>query len=95
MRIKNLSQKDWIKVSKKLGLFVPDTGATSHVAVYKSEKCPASDSKCLVLTIAKNLYPEIQRDMIKKLVLEGIQSGNYSEEDVWVALGIKVPTTKK
>lgn len=96
VKIKNLTQKDWVKVSKKLGLFVPDGGGNgSHVAVYKSKECPVYDSECLVVTIAKKLFPEIQRDMVKKLVLEGIQSGNYTEEDVWGALGIKVPTKKE
>lgn len=91
-RIKNFKQKDWVKASLELGLYIPDVrGTGSHIAVYKSSECPVSDSRCLVVTIQGQIYPQIQRDYIKKLVFEGQRSGKYNEEDVWKALGVKLP----
>ena len=92
VRIKNVTQKDWVKACKKLGLVVPDgAGAGSHAAVYKTKATSPYKSEDLVLTIVKKPYAQIQVNMVKKLVLNGIQSGNYEEKDVWEALGVKIP----
>lgn len=92
VRIKNLTQKDWVKACKKLELVVPDgAGAGSHAAVYKIKATSPYKSEDLVLTIVKKPYAQIQVNMFKKLVLNGIQSGKYKEKDVWEALGVKVP----
>lgn len=89
-QVKNLSQGDWIKVCVKLGLYVPDGyGKGSHCAVYKDSVCPPEDSSCCVVTLPRNIYANFQRDLIKKILLYGIQSGKYSEDDLWKALRIK------
>ena len=41
----------------------------------------------LIITTQKNkLIPPIQIDYLKKLIAYGIESGSYSEDDVWRAL---------
>ena len=68
-QVKNLTQKDWIRICKKLGLYVSvGNGKGSHCAVYKSNTCPPEDSTCCILTIPCNIYPNFQRDMIKKII---------------------------
>lgn len=90
-RIKNHSQKDWITACERLGLFVvPALGKGSHCAVYKNKECPPEDSSCCVLTIPKTIYPNCQRDFFKKVLLFGKNSNNYTEEDIWKALDIKI-----
>ena len=94
-RIKNLTQRDWVRVCEKLGLYVPvGAGKGSHCAVYKDSSCPPEDSSCLVVTIPHTLYPNIQRDMVKKIVSYGLQGDKYTEEEVWTALGVKVKKAK-
>jgi len=89
-QVKNFSQQDWIKVCTKLGLCVPDgSGKGSHVAVYKDNVCPPEDSSCCVVTLPRNIYANFQRDLIKKILLHGINSGKYTEDDLWKALGVK------
>lgn len=44
----------------------------------------------LLATIPAKMYPQIQRDYVKKLVTWGCESGRYTEDDVWRALGLKV-----
>lgn len=89
-RIKGFDQKDWIKACARLGLCVlPAFGRGSHCAVYKDNVCPPEDSSCCVVTLPSNIYPNFQRDLVKKIVLYGIQSGKYTEKDVWKALGVK------
>lgn len=88
-QIKNLTQQQWATACTKLGLFVSrSNGKGSHIAVYKSATCLPSDSTSLVLTITQNIYPNIQRDFVKKVVGYGISSGLYAEGDVWAALGV-------
>ncbi len=88
-QVKNLDQDDWIKICRKLNLFVSiSNGKGSHCAVYKSDVCLVSDSSCLILTIPRNIYPNFQRDLIKKIVFYGLQSGLYTEEDFWKILKI-------
>lgn len=95
-RIKNYTQKDWITVCKRLGLHVPEgAGKGSHCAVYKSADCPPEDSSCCIATIPQTLYPNIQRDYVKKIVFYGQQSGKYTEAEFWSAVGIKVKKPKK
>ena len=82
LRIKNHRQKDWITACKRLELVIPEGGgAGSHVAVYKKGSRHPYDSACLVLTIVKKPYPQIQLSMVKNLVLGGFQSGNYTAKD--------------
>lgn len=89
-QIKNTNQKDWVKVCQKLGLFVPeDGGHGSHRAVYKSNTCPPEDSSCCVIVLPCKIYPNFQRDLVKKLVYHGKISGKYTEDDLWEALGVK------
>ena len=97
VRIKNLTQKAWVKASKKLGLCIPEgSGAGSHVAVYRAgARPPYDDSEYLVLTIVKKPYAQIQISMVKSLTFEGVRSGQYTEKDVWEVLGIKVPAEKE
>ncbi len=92
-RIKNITQSKWTKVCENLGLFVSkEYGKGGHYSVYRSKECSpeyTNDSSCLVLTIQKDQYPEIQRDNVKKIVAYGAYSKLYTEEDVWKALGIQ------
>ncbi|KKU50168.1 MAG: hypothetical protein UX71_C0002G0139 [Parcubacteria group bacterium GW2011_GWA1_47_10] len=89
-RIKGCTQKDWIKACERLGLCVlPNAGRGSHCAVYKDNTCPPEDSSCCVVTIPQNVYPNFQRDLVKKVVAYGLASGKYTEGDVWKALGVK------
>ena len=88
--IKNYNQQDWIAACRKLGLYVvPALGKGSHCAVYKDNVCPPEDSQCCVVTLPRNIYPNFQRDLVKKVLLYGIQSGKYTEKDIWKALGVK------
>jgi len=89
-RIKNTNQKKWIEVCKKLGLVVStEYGRGSHAAVYK-QNCPPEEKRCCVVTLAKDLHQEIQRDIFKKVLTYGLESNLYSEDDIWKQLGIKV-----
>jgi hypothetical protein len=89
-QIKNLGQKDWVEACRKLGLYIPDGyGKGSHCAVYKDNVCPPEDRSCCVVTLPRNIYPNFQRDLIKKVLLYGIQSGKYNEDDLWIAIGVK------
>ena len=68
-QIKNKSQDDWIKACEKLGIIVSMSyGSGSHAAAYKNN-CPPSNRDCCILTIAKNIYPNIQRDLFHNFVL--------------------------
>lgn len=88
-QIKNLTQKQWMVVCEKLGLYVsPSNGKGSHCAVYKSNVCPVESRDCCVVTLPSNIYPNFQRDLVKKLVFYGVISGLYSEDDVWRSLGM-------
>ncbi len=89
-RIKNLTQKEWMRVCEKLGLYVrPASGKGSHCAVYKDNVCLPEDSSCCVVTLPYNIYPNFQRDLVKKVIFYGLQSGKYREEDFWGAVGVK------
>lgn len=88
-RIKNYQQNDWIVACKRLGLNVQiANGRGSHVAVYKAGTA-ISDKNSLVATLTHKMFPNIQRDIFKKILAYGIESGLYSEDDVWKALGVK------
>ncbi len=88
-QIKNLTQDEWMIACKRLGLSVRvDSGKGSHVGVYKSDDCPSDRSECLVTTLQGNMYPNLQRGVMKRVVLYGRQSGKYSEDDIWKAIGI-------
>ena len=88
-RIKNLDSDDWAKVCLKLGLYVSkSSGKGSHCAVYKDNVCSPADVSCLVVTIPNNIYPNFQRDLVKKVLFYGIKSEKYSEEDFWKVLGL-------
>jgi hypothetical protein len=88
--IKNYNQQDWMKACERLGLYVaPALGKGSHCAVYKDNVCPPENSQGCVVLLPRNMYPNFQRDLVKKVVLYGIQSGKYNEKDVWKALGVK------
>lgn len=90
-RIKNYQQSDWVKACTRLSLYIPEGGGKgSHVAVYKEHNCDRSDSTMLLLTIPSHMYPNIQRDYVKKLVAWGKTSGRFTEQDIWTALGIKI-----
>jgi len=87
-RIHNYNQKDWIKACKKLGLPVSiRNGRGSHATVYKHD-CPPGRKECCVVTLVKGMHQNIQRDFVKKVVCYGLQSGRYTEDDVWRALGV-------
>ena len=88
-QIKNLDQKGWMKACQKLGLYVaPDSGRGSHCAIYESNVCPPENSDCCVVTLPRNIYPNFQRDLLKKVVYFGIKTSRYDEDAVWKALGI-------
>jgi len=88
--IKNHKQSDWKMACEKLGLNVRhDYGAGSHCAVYKPGDCPPEKRDCCILTIPSNVYRQIQRNFFKKVLLYGLQSGDYTEDDIWEALGVK------
>lgn len=86
-RIKNLTQKDWIKAATKLGIWIaPGGGKGSHVAGYVSVDCKRTIDN-LVITLQKNnLHPAIQKDYLKKLIAFGLEDDKYSEDKVWKAL---------
>jgi hypothetical protein len=89
-QVKNLSQSDWVMACRKLGLYVPEGyGKGSHCAVYKNESCPPEDSSCCIVTLPRKIYPNFQRDLIKKIVYYGIQSGAYTEDKFWEVLGVQ------
>jgi len=88
-QIKNLKQKDWVRVCESLGIWIaPGGGKGSHVCGYSEVNCDRSNSKMLVITIQKHLTPNIQTDKLKQLVAFGRDSERYSEIDVWRALGL-------
>lgn len=88
VRIKNTSQSDWIKVCDKLDIIVStEYGRGSHAVAYK-DNCPPERSECCIATIHTNLHPEIQRDMFKKFLSYGLESGKYTEDDIWKALKV-------
>ena len=90
-QIKNLKQKDWEGACKKLGIWIAEGGGKgSHVCGYKEEGCDRSDNSMLVITIQKHLTPNIQTDKLKQLLAWGKESGAYTEDDVWKALGVKI-----
>jgi hypothetical protein len=79
-----------MEACRKLGLHVPDGyGKGSHQAVYKSSDCSPEDSSCCVVTLPKNIYPNFQRDLIKKVLLYGITEGKFTEEDLWKVFGVR------
>lgn len=89
-QVKNLTQEEWIRACVKLGLCVPEgAGKGSHCAVYKDNVCPHEESSCCVVTLPRNIYPNFQRDLIKKLLFYGISSGKYGEDDLWKILKVK------
>ncbi|MEK7587055.1 MAG: hypothetical protein AAB453_04265 [Patescibacteria group bacterium] len=44
----------------------------------------------MITTIKKDLHSEIQRDLFKKILAYGLETGRYDENDIWKALGIKI-----
>lgn len=89
-RIKGYDQKDWMKACERLGLCVrPEAGRGSHCAVYSNEVWPP-ESDAVVVTLASNYYPQIQRATLKKIIGYGVLSGRYTEKDVWDALKVKI-----
>ena len=90
-QIKNKKQKDWKVVCERLGLHVSvSNGKGSHIAAYKAVDCLPEDKTCIVLTMPSSIYPNFQRDLLKKLVFYGVVSGIYTEDDVWRAFGFKI-----
>lgn len=84
-QIKNTTQAKWIKVCKKLDLWVPEGfGKGSHVAVYGKKGDVTTDN--LIVTIPKQLYPNIQRDFVKKITAYGQKTELYTEDEVWKLL---------
>lgn len=89
-RIKNLNQSDWIKICTKLGLYVSvGNGKGSHCAVYKDSICSPGDATSCVVTLPCHIFSNFQRDLIKKIIFYGIKNSKYTEEDVWIAIGVK------
>ena len=94
-RIKNKTQKDWIKVCETLGIKVrTDLGKGSHAVAYKND-CPFEDRRCCIVTLQKDLHSEIQRDIFKKILTHGQKTGLYKEDDMWKALEIDVEKLTK
>lgn len=88
-QIKNLTQEQWIVACRRIGLSVRiESGRGSHAAVYQSDDCPSERSECLVTTLQHTMYPNLQRSIMKRVVFYGKQSGRYTEDDVWKALGM-------
>jgi len=86
-QIKNLTQKEWMIVCERLGLHVvAASGKGSHCAVYKSSTCSPTDVSCCVVTIPCKVFPNFQRDLVKKIIFYGINSDLYTEEDFWNAV---------
>ena len=87
-RIKGSTQQDWITVCQRLNVVVSTAyGNGSHAAAYK-DNCDPSDKSCCILTITKNQFPQIQRAQFKKLLAYGLNSGKFTEEDIWKAFGV-------
>ncbi len=88
-QMRNFDQKKWMKICSGLGLHVvPAKGKGSHCAVYKDDKCEPKDRSCLVLTIPKNTYRQLQRDLTKKLISYGKNNEKFTEEHFWEVAGI-------
>lgn len=84
--LKNVSVHDWSVACTRLGLHVrTDCGRGSHAVAYRDEQSDPANRESLVLTIASNIYPEIQKDYLKKVLYYGQVSGKYNEDDVWCA----------
>jgi hypothetical protein len=89
-RIKNYTQRDWVAACKRLGLYVrTDAGKGAHCAVYKDDIWPPINSSSCILTLPPTMYPNIQRNQLKKIVGYGLESNKYEEKDVWKALKVK------
>src|ERR1035437_10742370 len=85
-RIKNKNQSDWIKACEKLNIIIStEYGKGSHAVAYK-DNCPREDRRCCIATIPRDLHSEIQRDIFKKILTYGEESGKHNEDDIWVAL---------
>lgn len=94
-RIKNCGQKDWMKALDKLGVIVSvKYGRGSHVVAYKHD-CPPEDKRCVITVLHTHLHSDIQRDIFKKVLTYGLESGLYGEDDIWKALGVKVKGAKR
>jgi plasmid rolling circle replication initiator protein Rep len=89
-QIKNKKQQDWIKVCKKLGIIVRvDYGRGDHAVVNK-DNCPPEDRRCCITTLTRNMHSGIQRDIFKKILAHGLETGKFKEDDIWEALGVKL-----
>ena len=88
-QIKNKNQSDWIKACTRLGIIIStEYGSGSHAVAYK-DNCPPEDRSCCIVTLQTNLHANIQRDIFKKILAYGLESKKYTEDDIWVALGVK------
>lgn len=88
-RIKSYKTKDWMKALNKLGVFVSTEYGRGHHAVAYKDNCPPTDRSCAIATLG-DLHQEIQRDIFKKVLTYGLESGKYDEDDIWEALGVKI-----
>lgn len=90
VQLKGLTQNDWINACERLGLCVSkSSGKGSHCAVYKNNKCDPALADCLVITVPRNLYPEIQKKMLKQLIYHVVNDKLATEEEIWKAFKIK------
>lgn len=73
-----------MSVCNRLGLVVSvDYGKGSHCAVYKNGTILPPTSESLVVTLVHNYYPEIQKKTARKIIFNGLKTGDYSESDFW------------
>ena len=89
VRLNDKTQDNWIKACERLEIDIrTDFGRGSHVVAYKDD-CPPENSECCIMTMKRKPHNQIQKDSFKKLLHYGIESGKYTEEDMWKAFKIK------
>jgi len=42
-----------------------------------------------VVTLPRNIYPNFQRDLIKKILYHGILTATFTEDDLWDVLAVR------
>ncbi len=85
-QIAGYQQSDWVAACRRLGLPVSTShGNGSHAVVFKHD-CSPEDRACCITTLTTHMHKNIQRDIFKKVLSYGNESGLYGEDDVWEAL---------
>lgn len=89
-RLDNIKkQKVWEKAGIRLGLEIGERKPGTHYISLRDPKNKNySDPRSLVSTVQKNLYKQANQSIFKEVLNFGLKTGQYSEDDVWEALGM-------